>query len=118
VPLSPAAVEVLKMAQDLCGESPWAFPMPKDPKRYLPDVQRWRNSLRDLAGVEFVPHDIRRTVASLMAGARVQRLVIAKILNHTDADREITATYDRHSYDDEKREALEAWAVQLRAIVG
>lgn len=35
------------------------------------------------------------------------RLVVSKILNH--ADRETTAIYDRHSYDAEKKHALDAW---------
>jgi len=34
----------------------------------------------------------------------VPRLVVAKILNHVE--RGITAVYDRHSYDNEKRRAL------------
>jgi hypothetical protein len=29
----------------------------------------------------------------------------------------VTAIYDRHSYDKEKREALEAWGRRLRLIV-
>ena len=60
------------------------------------------------------PHDFRRTAASLMAGAGVSRLVIAKMLNH--AEKGITAVYDRHSYDAEKRLALDTWARTLQAI--
>jgi hypothetical protein len=43
------------------------------------------------------------------------RLVIAKILNHTESG--VTAIYDRASYDREKRAALDAWAVLLDAIL-
>lgn len=43
------------------------------------------------------------------------RLVIAKILNHTESG--VTAVYDRASYDAEKRCALDAWAVLLDQIV-
>jgi integrase len=64
---------------------------------------------------DFRGHDLRRTAASLMASARVPRLVISKILNHTDAS--VTAIYDRHSYDAEKREALDNWARQLTGII-
>jgi len=39
-----------------------------------------------------------------MTGVGVPRLVVAKILNHVE--RGITAVYDRHSYDHEKRRAL------------
>ncbi len=45
----------------------------------------------------------------------IPRLVVSKILNH--ADREITGVYDRHTYDPEKRHALEAWAAHLESIL-
>lgn len=67
-------------------------------------------------GIEnFRGHDLRRSAASYMASGGVPRLTIKKILNH--ADRDITAVYDRHSYDPEKRAALDWWAVKLRAIL-
>ena len=46
---------------------------------------------------DFRGHDLRRTAASGMASAGVPRLVIGKVLNH--AERDVTAVYDRHSYD-------------------
>ena len=64
---------------------------------------------------DFRGHDLRRTAASHMASAGIPRLVIGKILNH--ADPSVTAVYDRHSYDTEKRAALETWATALLAIV-
>jgi len=44
----------------------------------------------------------------------ISRLTVKKILNH--AERDVTAVYDRHSYDPEKRSALEAWGRRLEAI--
>ena len=64
---------------------------------------------------DFRGHDLRRTAASYMASARVPRLHIAKVLNHSE--RGVTAVYDRHSYDEEKRVALDVWAARLSAIV-
>ena len=64
---------------------------------------------------DFRPHDLRRTAASRMASAGVPRLVIGKVLNH--AEPSVTAVYDRHSYDAEKRQALETWASALHAIL-
>ncbi len=66
-------------------------------------------------GIEFRGHDLRRTAASLMTGLGIPRLVVSKILNHVEPG--VTAVYDRHSYDREKREALEAWARRLTLIV-
>jgi len=59
-------------------------------------------------------HDLRRTAASLMTGMGIPRLTVKKILNH--AERDVTAVYDRHSYDPEKRRALEAWGRRLELI--
>jgi hypothetical protein len=42
-------------------------------------------------------------------------LVISKILNHVE--RGVTAVCDRHSYDNEKKIALDAWARTLTAII-
>ncbi len=50
-----------------------------------------------------------------MTGMGINRLTVAKILNH--AEHEVTAVYDRHSYDQEKRQALEAWGASLEKIV-
>lgn len=63
---------------------------------------------------DIVPHDFRRTAASRMAAAGVPRLVIAKVLNHVETG--VTAVYDRHSYDAEKRAALEQWAMLLMGL--
>jgi integrase len=73
-------------------------------------------SIRENSGVDFVPHDMRRTAASRMTGdLGVSRLTVSKILNHVESG--VTAVYDRHSYDREKREALDAWGSHLIKIV-
>jgi hypothetical protein len=50
-----------------------------------------------------------------MTSMGISRLVVGKILNHVEPG--VTAVYDRHSYDREKREALDAWAARLFEIV-
>ena len=50
-----------------------------------------------------------------MTSIGIPRFVVGKILNHSEQS--ITAVYDRHSYDAEKRQALEAWAQQLQRII-
>lgn len=65
---------------------------------------------------DFNYHDLRRTAATRMTGdLGVSRLVLAKVLNHTD--RGVTSIYDRASYDREKRQALDAWGERLMEIV-
>jgi hypothetical protein len=50
-----------------------------------------------------------------MVGANAPRLVVSKNLNHVETG--VTAVYDRHSYDQEKRAALDYWGGRLEAIV-
>ncbi|MBM3266318.1 MAG: tyrosine-type recombinase/integrase [Candidatus Sericytochromatia bacterium] len=67
-------------------------------------------------GLDFVPHDLRRTAATRMTGdCGVPRLVVSKVLNHAEAG--VTRVYDRHSYDAEKRDALDRWADRLEEIL-
>ena len=60
-------------------------------------------------------HDLRRSCATHMAKLGVDRVVIAKVLNH--AENEVTAIYDRFAREPEKRHALDLWGARLKAIV-
>ena len=51
-----------------------------------------------------------------MTSIGISRLVVGKLLNH--AEQGVTAIYDRHSYDADKREALMGWAQHLADILG
>lgn len=63
-------------------------------------------------------HDLRRTGASGMARLHIDLPVIEKILNHTSGSfRGVVGVYQRHSYAEEKRKALEAWAHFVSSIV-
>ena len=59
-------------------------------------------------------HDLRRTVATNLTKLGIDRLILQKIINH--AERGVTQIYDRYSYMDEKREALQKWADRLDEI--
>jgi integrase len=66
----------------------------------------------------WVLHDLRRTCASGMAKLGVKLPVIEKCLNHTSGSfRGIVATYQRHDFAAEKRDALQRWSDHLDAIV-
>ena len=55
----------------------------------------------------FRAHDLRRTAASYMGEAGVDRFHIAHVLNHRSVTQNtVTAIYDRYRYDKEKRAAL------------
>ena len=63
----------------------------------------------------FTPHDLRRTAASLMTSLGISRLVVSKLLNHVENS--VTAIYDRHSYDKEKKRAMETWGTKLNTVI-
>jgi integrase len=59
----------------------------------------------------WVWHDTRRTVASNMARLGVQLVTVEKVLNHTSGSlRGVAAVYQRHTFANEMRNALQAWA--------
>jgi integrase len=117
VPLSPLALELLQAAKALSGDSPWMFPSPRGSKHITPEAvdHALRRPGLEALGFTFVPHDLRRTAASLMTGMDIPRLVVSKLLNHVE--RGVTAVYDRHSYDRQKRQALETWGRKLNGII-
>ncbi len=122
VPLSPWTVDLLREAMAAAGDAPYLFPSattgrPITRKAPSKAFRRCRSQM----GLQDVRvHDLRRTVASNIAALGFDRVILAKVLNHTSIDRETVtgAVYDQYSYDKEKREALDAWAGRLEEIVG
>jgi integrase len=119
-PLSGSAAalfaEALKSARD-----GFVFPSPKEGQAMTRRaLSRAISRNRSEIGVgPFSLHDLRRTVASQVAAAGIDRLVVSKVLNHVSADRDTVTgfVYDRHGYEPEKRRALQRWAERLAAIV-
>jgi integrase len=65
---------------------------------------------------DFVIHDIRRTVRTgLSAIPNISDLVRELVIGHTKPG--LHKVYDQYAYLDEKRFALDAWAVRLRGII-
>lgn len=95
-------------------ERGWVFATDRGkPLRNLSEVTRQIST--DLAMIRFTVHDLRRTAATGMASMGIDRVTVSRILNHKEGG--ITALYDRHSYDQQKRNALDAWAGRLLEIV-
>ena len=115
VPLSPPALRIVKEIHELTGKSEWVFPSPWKKCPHVHHAQKAFERLVERSGVKFRGHDLCRTAASLMVGGGVPRLVVSKILNHVETG--ITAVYDRHGYDAEKRAALDFWGDRLEAII-
>ena len=63
-------------------------------------------------------HDLRRTAATGMARMNFPPHVVDKVLNHVSgAIRGVAAVYNRFTYLDERRAALDAWARHIGTIV-
>ena len=60
-------------------------------------------------------HDLRRTAKTLMVRAGVRPDISERVLGHVIAG--VEGTYDRHSYADEKRDALEKLAAMIERIL-
>ena len=117
VPLSLLAMEILRELKERTGESQWLFPSPRDGQHIAEtSIDHAVRINAEYFEIEhFTPHDLRRTAASMMTASGIQRLTVSKILNHVESG--VTAVYDRHSYDKEKRQALEAWGRKLELIL-
>lgn len=63
----------------------------------------------------FTPHDLRRTVRTNMSRLRIPREHSEAVLNH--AKEGMVKIYDQYEYDDEKKEALQAWETELLRLV-
>ncbi len=129
VPLSPQALDALTVARALNPDRQTVFPSPRGDKPMVETAvaravhrildhftAKGRELFKDDSFVlpAFTPHDLRRTAASQMTGMGIPRLVVSKILNH--AEQGVTAIYDRHSYDGEKREALDLWGRKVAGL--
>jgi integrase len=94
----------------------WVFRSPKRPDRPIAHITKAILRLRAQTGIEFRPHDLRRTAASLAAKAGVPELTIPKVLGHLPTG--VTRThYNLFAYDGEKQAALELWAREIDRIL-
>lgn len=114
VPLAPPALELLNDWMRSNPDSPWVFPSPAR-EGAIVTLQKPVRLLREMTGIEFRVHDLRRTASTNMTSIGIRRKTVSRVLNHLERD--VTRLYDRYSYDREKREALDRLAVELVAIV-
>jgi integrase len=79
-----------------------------------------KKGLNEGAGFEdWTLHDLRRTMASGMARLSINLPVIEKVLNHSSGSfRGVVGVYQRHSFADEKRAALDLWGAHVARLVG
>jgi integrase len=119
VPLSAAALAVLESAPRVTG-SPFVFTT-NGGASPASGYSKGKRRLDALLPANMPPwrlHDLRRTCASGMARLGINLPVIEKVLNHASGSfAGIVGVYQRHSFADEKREALEAWGRHVESLV-
>ncbi|TCO83000.1 integrase [Plasticicumulans lactativorans] len=125
VPLSALALGLLEDARALAGTSAYVFPSPQrrveqpEADRPLDRHSLSRAVLRKLEALgmpAWTPHDLRRTMRTGLAVLGIPHEIAERVVGH--AQDRITATYNQHSYDREKRAALDAWGRRLVEITG
>ena len=118
VPLVPTTLKLLRSQRgQVPADVPWVFANELGTGSVHHRAKKVAAQLSRALGFTFRGHDLRRTAATGMAEVGVSVGTIAKVLNHVDRGARATRVYDRYSYDNEKRQALDAWARRLDAIL-
>jgi integrase len=113
IPLSSAAQALLKSLPHL-GDFVFSGARP---------MSNWTKSKLRLDGASGVTnwriHDLRRTVATGLQKLGANLQTIEAVLGHTSGSRSgVVGVYQRHSFEAEKREALEAWGIHVMGLTG
>jgi integrase len=125
VPLSTAALRVIEAEPKIdgcayvfpsCNKTPFSGfgkSKAKLDKDILLYAQKRAKEVEPLPN--WTLHDLRRTAKTLMVRAGVRPDISERVLGHVIAG--VEGTYDRHSYADEKRDALEKLAAMIERIL-
>ena len=115
IPLSLAASTVLQQAPRI-ADSKRIFTT--NGQTAISGWSRAKTKLDELSGVsDWRIHDLRRTVATGLQKLGVNLQTIEAVLGHTSGSRAgVVGVYQRHSFDAEKRAALDAWGAHVTAL--
>lgn len=120
--LSDFALKQFQVLKSLTGTTPWLFPntelkdsvCTKSTTKQVGDRQRFAKKIMknrsqdahalELSGGRWVPHDLRRTAATMMVQLGVLPDVVEKCLNHTEPNK-LKRIYQRASYEGPMRDA-------------
>ena len=116
IPLSSAAKAVLERVPRIANSE---FVFTLSGKRA---IQGWgvaKRRLDEIASIApWVTHDLRRTAATGMQKLGIGLQVVESVLGHVGGSRAgVVGIYQRHTYDAEKRTALEAWGAHVITLV-
>jgi integrase len=84
--------------------------LPVEDKAYRKSLGIAKKDETPMQVPEWILHDLRRTATTGMANLNIPPHVVDKILNHVGGTiRGVAAVYNRASYKEERRGALEVW---------
>lgn len=115
VPLSTAAYAELEAVRAQEFDSPFVFASGGE-SGYVRWLSAPTRKLVENAGIDFHPHDLRRTARTLLASVGVRHEVAERLLGHAVGSA-VSRVYDRHSYDAEQQAAAELLGEKVAAIV-
>jgi integrase len=127
VPLSPMVHELIDGARKIEGSAFIFTTTGKTPVSGWSKIKKRLDArmieLSQAEGAGAIPpwhiHDLRRTCASGLQCLKIPLPVTERVLNHISGSLGgIVGVYQRYDYSDEKREALERWAMHVRALTG
>ncbi|MDF1527401.1 MAG: tyrosine-type recombinase/integrase [bacterium] len=114
-------VYLTPLAKELLGDEGNGFVFSRMEKRpFYVDalskaVRRNRDIFEAVGIAPFTPHDLRRSAGTMISAGGASREILKAILNHVDRD--VTAIYDRHGYDNEKKRTLSKLSRQIENLV-
>ena len=113
IPLSAEASAILEAGPRIAGAE-LVFTIGDKLTRW----PRTKELLDSISGVkDWRIHDIRRTVATGLQKLGVSLQTIEAVLGHTGGSRSgVIGVYQRHSFDAEKRAALQAWGERVTSL--
>lgn len=124
VPLSNEALAIIETIPKVDG-SKFVFPAADNPANPCSGISKVLERLRKAIAKDldrdvetWSLHDLRRTVATGLQRLGIRFEVTEAVLNHVSGSKAgVAGVYQRHDWKEEKRTALDSWAVELDRIV-
>lgn len=98
------------------GNGPLFWPGVDAASEYPPQLRKANEAIRKVTGLDFRPHDLRRTFRTHIAALGVPNEVAEMLLNHAKDD--LVGTYSLYDYWSQRKDALARWHAHLATIVG
>ena len=117
IPLSKLALAIIEMSPRIGGTGDFVFTTTGRTA-----ISGWSKAKAELDAATKIEtwriHDLRRTVATGLQRLGVSLQTIEAVLGHVSGSRAgVVGVYQRHSFDAEKRAALDAWAKLVSELV-